>query len=431
MNSNPATAQSGDETAQVERNLRHNFSVNLLNGSFLTFGTSLMSAGFILPLFLSNLSSSKFLIGLIMTITFAGQFFPQLFAAPLVARFSRVKRFLVPSVLLTERLPLLLLGPAIFLIAPRNSQLTLVFFFLLLTWNSFGIGFNAVGVQELFARIIPLDKRGRLAGISGAVGIGLALCGTLVNRTVLSSLVFPNNYALLFGLSGVSALLAWFWLTRIREPNLGIRPPAESFASFFKLLPEIVSRDRNYTRFLISMVVLYSGGMSGNFLAVAAKERWGLAESVIVTFPIAMYIGQALGNLVCGWIADRIGYKVLQIIANAANVLLLLITIFAQAPWLFFAVFALKGLSIAADVLGNMITFEFSSPELRPAYIGIYNTVSGVVFIFTPLLAGWLAGIIGYNGLFWLTAAITALGILLLTFLVREPRSQRQSVQAG
>lgn len=101
------------------------------------------------------------------------------------------------------------------------------------------------------------------------------------------------------------------------------------------------------------MCVLYLGGMSGNFLAVAAKERWGLSESYIVILPIAMYIGQALGNLVCGWIADRIGYKVLQIIANAANVILLLIAILAQAPWLFYAVFALKGVSIAADVLGN------------------------------------------------------------------------------
>ncbi len=415
---------AGAEMPEIERNLRHNFTVNLFNSSFLTFGASLISSGIILPLFISNLSNSKFLVGLIMTIVFAGQFFPQIFAAPLVARFQRLKGFLLPTVFLAERLPLILLGPAIFWLAPHDPQLALVAFFVLLTWNSFGAGFNAVGIQELYARIIPLDRRGRLAGITGAIGIGLALLGALVNRSVLANLAFPNGYALLFSISAISALIAWFWLSRIREPQWKISPQAESFSSFFKLLPGIVARDRNYTRFLIAMAVLYGGGMSGNFLALAAKERWGLAESVIVTFPIAMYIGQALGNLLCGWIADRMGYKILQVIANAANVILLLITIFAQSPWLFYAVFALKGLSIAADVLGNMITFEFSAPELRPAYIGIYNTVSGVVFIFTPLLAGWLAGAIGYNGLFWLTAGITGVGILLLQFLVREPRNQ-------
>ena len=91
-------------------------------------------------------------------------------------------------------------------------------------------------------------------------------------------------------------------------------------------------------------------------------------------------------------------------------------------PWLFYVVFALKGLSIAADILGNLITLEFSAPERRPAYIGIYNTISGVVFIFSPLLAGGLAEWLGYAGLFWITAGITLVGLGLLHFTVRDPR---------
>ena len=410
-------AESGEQP-----NLRHNFTANLLNSSFLTFGTSLISSGVILPLFVSNLSSSKMLVGLIMTITFAGSFFPQLFAAPLFARFQRMKKLLVPSVFFIERLPLLLLGPAVLLLAPRDPQLTLLVFFILLTLVSFGAGFNAVGNQELYARIIPVQKRGRLAGITGAAGIGLALAGTAVSRMVLANGAFPAGYGLLFGLAGLSALMAWVWLLLVREPNLPTRPANSGFRSFFRGIPAILRGDPNYTRFLIAMAVLYFGGMSGNFLAVSAKERWGLPESVIVTFPVAMYIGQALGSLICGWVADRRGYKVLQIIANAANVILLLVAIYAHAAWLFYVVFAVKGLSIAADILGNMITLEFSAPELRPAYIGIYNTASGVVFIFSPLIAGWLAEWVGYSGLFWITAIITALGILLLQFTVRDPR---------
>ena len=102
-----------------------------------------------------------------------------------IARFPQVKKFLIPSVFFSERLPLLLLGPAIFLLVPGDPQLALVVFFILLTWNAVGAGFNAVGVQELFARIIPVDKRGRVAGIAGAVGIGLAVLGAIVNRTIL------------------------------------------------------------------------------------------------------------------------------------------------------------------------------------------------------------------------------------------------------
>ena len=412
---------------EVERHLRHNFTVNLLNSSFLTFAGSLISSGVILPLFVSNLSDSKVLVGLIMTISFAGVSVPQLFATPIIARFPQIKKLLVPSVLIAERLPLLLLGLAIFLLVPLNPPLALVVFFILLTWNTVGAGFNAVGMQELYARIIPLEKRGRLTGIAGVVGIGLAVIGAIVNRAVLERFAFPNGYALLFLGAGVCSLIAWFWLTRVHEPWLAAPPRAQGYAAFLKKIPSVLRADANYSRFIISMCVLYLGGMSGNFLAVAAKERWGLPESVIVTFPIAMYLGQAVGNLVCGWIADRIGYKVLQIIANAANVALLLVAILTSSPMLFYLVFALKGLSIAADILGNMITFEFSSLEMRPTYIGIYNTITGAVFIFSPLFAGVLAERLGYAGLFGITAAITMLGIVMLQFFVRDPRTLTRS----
>ena len=277
---NPSLQPSRGAVEQPEpgSHLRHNFTVNLLNSSFLTFGTSLISSGVILPLFISNLSSSKMLIGLLMTISFAGWLVPQLFTAPLVARFHSIKKFLVPAVLLAERLPLLLLGPAMLLLLPAHPQWALVVFFVLLAWNYFGSGFTAVGVQELYARIIPVDKRGRLSGITGAIGIGLALSGIAVNRTVLDKLAFPYGYAILFCLAGVSGLIAWFWLLKIREPVDQELPTPEGFRSFFKKIPGVLAQDRNFTRFLIAMAVLYFGGMSGQFPGSRGKRTMGAAR---------------------------------------------------------------------------------------------------------------------------------------------------------
>ncbi len=417
--------------------LRRNFTANLFHTSLVGFGSSLISAGVILPLFISNLTSSKVLLGLIMTISFAGWLVPQVFTAPLVASFRQVRRLLLPSVLLAERLPLLLLGPAMYWLGSSAPPLALLVFFLLYAWFCFGSGFNAVGLQELYARIIPVELRGRLSGVSGAIGIGLALAGAAVSRAVLADAAFPASYASLFTLAGICSLAAWLGLVWIREPGSAFPPAAdrssypaeqprpETLAAFLRKIPGLLRADPNYTRFLAAMAVLYLGGMSGVFLAVSARDRFALPDSVVVTFPVALYIGQALGSLLCGWIADRRGYKILQVIANAANVILLIAAIFARAPWVFYAVFALKGLSTAADILGNLITLEFTGPELRPAYIGIYNTASGLVFTFSPLLAGWLAERLGYDGLFWITAVITAGGIALLQIFVRDPRQLR------
>lgn len=433
------------ETRGPHALLRRNFSANLFHNSLVGFSSSLISAGVILPLFISSLSSSKVLLGLIMTISFAGWLVPQVFTAPLVASFRQVRRLLLPSVLLAERLPLLLLGPAMYWLGSAAPSVALLVFFLLYAWFCFGSGFNAVGLQELYARIIPVELRGRLSGVSGAIGIGLALAGAAVSRVVLAGAAFPVSYAALFTLAGICSLAAWLGLLWIREPRAvsqpaadpapsdsgnpsppaGDHPRPESLAAFLRKIPGLLRADPNYTRFLAAMALLYLGGMSGVFLAVAARDRFALPDSVVVTFPVALYIGQALGSLLCGWIADRRGYKILQIIANAANVILLIVAIFARAPWLFYVVFALKGLSTAADILGNLITLEFTGPELRPAYIGIYNTASGLVFTFSPLLAGWLAERLGYDGLFWITAFITAGGIALLQIFVRDPRHLR------
>ena len=426
-------ARPGEEAA---RDLPRNFAANLLSSSTLNFSKSLIGSEVVLPLFVSNLSGSPLWVGLIMTISFAGWLFPQVFTAPLVGQHRRIKKPLLTALFFGAHLPLLLLGPVVALLAGPQPGLMLGVFFCLLAWNSFGTGLTAVGSQELYARVIPVVKRGRLTGTAGAVGLLLALVGAGVNRRVLGAAGFPGGYALLFTLAGISGVVSWLWLTLVREPSpeRGEPPDQErrtrsarwkDYLAFFQKIPGIVRADRNYAWFLASTAVLYLGGMSGSFLAVAAKDRWGLPESLIVTFPIAMYMGQGLGNLVGGFVADRTGYKVLKIVENAANVALLLIAIFAGQAWLFYVVFWLKGVSIAADVLGNLISLEFSAPELRPAYIGIYNTLSGVVFLFSPLLAGWLAATVGYKGLFWITAGITAVGIVMMMGLVRDPRKTR------
>jgi MFS family permease len=69
-----------------------------------------------------------------------------------------------------------------------------------------------------------------------------------------------------------------------------------------------------------------------------------------------------------------------------------------------------------------MIAFEFSAPEVRPTYIGLNNTVSGVAAGVAPLIGGWLAGAIGYRVLFVVAFVVELAGIALLRWFVQEPR---------
>ena len=71
---------------------------------------------------------------------------------------------------------------------------------------------------------------------------------------------------------------------------------------------------------------------------------------------------------------------------------------------------------------GRLIAFEFSAPDARPIYIGLNNTVSGVVAAVAPILGGWLAQAAGYRFLFALAAGTGLVGFAFLRWMVHEPR---------
>jgi len=86
------------------KHLRYNITVNVLDGSFFGFALGFASYVTVIPLFLSQLTDSAILIGLIPALHSFGWQFPQLFTANWVSRLRRFK----PAVLfftIQERLP--------------------------------------------------------------------------------------------------------------------------------------------------------------------------------------------------------------------------------------------------------------------------------------------------------------------------------------
>ena len=75
----------------IQRNLRYNITINLLDGGF--FGMALGFASFItiIPLFVSRMTDSALLIGLVPAIHNVGWQFPQLLTAGWVSRAKRIK----------------------------------------------------------------------------------------------------------------------------------------------------------------------------------------------------------------------------------------------------------------------------------------------------------------------------------------------------
>ena len=89
----------------LQRHASRNFWLNVLDGMAFVFGISMVSRYTVLPFFVSQLSSDRWLQGMIPTLTQVGWALPPLFMAPFVASLPRRKP-LIMLVTIGERVPL-------------------------------------------------------------------------------------------------------------------------------------------------------------------------------------------------------------------------------------------------------------------------------------------------------------------------------------
>ncbi len=408
---------------QVERDYRWNFLVNVLDGASFWFGISFISGAIILPLYVSHFTSNPLLIGLIPFLNTAGHLLPQLFVANAVERAPRKKFFPVTLGFFLERVPIFLLAPAAYFLATRRPGVALAAFFVLFAWHKFGAGAIIVGWQDMIAKIIPLEKRGRFFGITNFLGNGAGILGALAVPFVLDKFAFPLGYVIAFALAAALIFVSWVFLSLAREPAVYSNKPPVSQLDYLRSLPEVLRRDRNFRMYLLSQIVYALSGMATGFLTVYAVKTWALSDARASGFTIALQVGLAAANLFFGFFSDRKGHKLSLEICLTLNVLATILAIFAPNPWWFFAIFFLRGaVDAGVFISGISIVYEFIDADNRPTYIGLANTIPGVAGAIAPLIGGWLAGAVSYQAMFVLAVFIGVTSLVLLHFAVREPR---------
>ena len=418
-----AASRAAAAEASITRDYRWNFAVNILDGGSFWFGASFISSAVILPLFVRHFTDSALLIGLVSFINVAGPLLPQLFVANAVERAPRKKFFPVTIGFFLERVPILLLAPVTWLCATQRPLLALGLFFCLYAWHCFGAGVIVVGWQDMIAKIIPVQKRGRFFGMQNFLGNGTGILGALALPFVLGRFDFPVGYVISFGAAAGLILLSWFFLAMTREPAVHTSKPAVSQLAYLRSLPGVLRRDPNFLRYLLAQVVFALGGMATGFLVVYAVRTWNLPDAQASGFTIALQVGLAAANLCFGLLADRSGHKLILEICFGLSVLALVLAVLSPGPWWFLAIFFLRGAASGGSaVSATSIVYEFTDAESRPTYIGLSNTVPGVASAVAPLIGGWLASAVSYRAMFVVAVLVGTASWALLRFGVKEPR---------
>ena len=410
-----------DIAAEMERNFRWNYAVNVLDGSAFTLGVTFISSATIVPLFLSKLSDSPIPIGLAAMIAQGSWFLPQLFTANLVERLARKKPVVVNLGFFTERLPMWLILLAA-VVAAASPTLALVLFFLGYAWHGLGAGVVATAWQDMLARIFPVNRRGRFFATTVFIGAGLGTIAASGSAWLLENYPFPQNFIISFGLAAFAINLSWVFLALTREPVRAEPVTRQDNRQYLAALPQLLKQDQNFSRFLLARSLLALSSMSIGFLTVSALARWQVADSTVGLYTVAALLGQTAGNLFFGLMADRYGHKLSLEMSGAAALLCFALAWLAPSPGWFYLVFALQGISQGGILVsGMMIVLEFSPSHRRPTYTGLANTLVGLINVIAPLVGTALVQF-SYSALFALSALLALVGVVLMFYRVQEPR---------
>jgi MFS family permease len=423
----PVPARSEAElTAEMYKNYRWNFGVNFLDGAWFWFGYSFISATTLLPLFVSKLTTNPFWIALLAVLAQAAWYLPQLFAANATERLSRKKPIVINLGFFTERLPVWLL-PIAALLSVYSPPLALVIFFIAYAWHGLGAGLIAPAWSDMIARCFPVDKRGWYFGFTAFIGTGVGIFGAAFSSWLLANYEYPYNFAISFTLAAASITLSWAFLAMTREPVQRVPDTvkAQQRAPMAKT-GAILKGDANYRQFLVARVLSNLGRMGAGFLTVAAITQWSVSDATVGIYTAALFLGQTIGNLLAGVVADRWGHKVVLELGQVMAIFGFGLAWLAPSPDWYYLIFFASGVAMGITVVSSvLIVMEFSKAEHRPTYVGIGNTVSGIASAVAPLIGGLLA-VFHYDWVFLASAILSVAGLIVLRLRVTEPRRQTE-----
>jgi len=416
-----------------ERIYRRNFVFFLIDGILFSVAMGIIGPTTVIPDFIRRLTSSEILIGLSSSLFDFGWPLPQLFIARYIVRFERKKWWFVgPSI--PVRFIMLIFGVVTVLLGKDRPEAILLAF--LICYGIAAIGDGIVGVPWADLTGTSLDSRwrARMFGLmTGGAGVIMLAVAPLVGLILSASgPAFPNNYALLFGIAGGLFALSIVPILFIHElPGGKAVEKIPLLGEFLPSLGRVLREDAPFRAILITRMFTSLFAMAGPFYIGFATVQLGLSSTVAVPTLLAMQtLGSVIGALVYTWLGARDNLLYIRLALGGAAFLpmsALLTTLVGPLP-LYFG-FLMSGLALSNLFLSyqNWV-ITYATPDQRPIYAGLFNTIGAVISLVAPVIAGTIAQQVGYEALF-LVALVTVLSALFVTLrFVRNPRPEAAQV---
>lgn len=421
--------------AELDAVYRRNFYFFLADGILFSVAISLIGPTTVIPDFIRRLTDSEVLIGLSSSLFEFGWMLPQLFMARYLVRVSRKKPWFVGPNIPVRFVLLVFAGITVLLGAERPAAILAAF---LICYGIMAVGDGVAGVPwvDLIGSSLDDRRRARLFGlitaIVGVIMLGVApLVGLILGE---GGPRFPDNYALLFALSGALFAVSILPVVFVHELPGGKAVAAiPPFREFIPALGRVLRQDRPFRAMIITRLLSSLFGMAGPFYIGFATVQLGLSSGVAVRDLLAMQtLGLVSGALVYSWMGAR--HNLLYIRLALLTVALLPASALVASvvgPFPLYVGFFASGLALA-----NLFTsylqwiIMYATPEQRPVYTGLFNSVSAATLLLAPVLGGTIVEAVGYEAVFAGALILALSAFFVVVRYIQAPRPMRAGAEA-
>ncbi len=408
----------------VAENLKRNFIAHFAHGMLGMTGFRLIYAPTFVPAYLYMLTGSSVMVGVSQALQQAGAVMSPLLSA---SQIEDKKRILPNAMRNGTMMRVQLLGLALsgwFLSGAWLATATILFLFLLGYYS----GAQRVSFQMLMAKVIPLQKRGRLQGYRNMAGGAVAAAlSWWAGSTLIEHNVLGNGYATTFMLAFVLTSLGLAVLALvIREPDNHRRRAPMRLTDRLRELPLLLA-DRNYKHFLVAQLLTTSGRIAMPFCILHAGDVVHLDGKALGIFSLAFLGADTLSNIIWGALGDRKGFRLVYILSNIVWIGAFVLMVLASDQSGFVLGFIALGAALCGYSLSQQtLVLEFGSREDTPMRLALSTTAETSVAAIGPIFGGIVASLYGFIPLIWLSIGLIAAALIVMLFCVREPRAMPQ-----
>ena len=246
-----------------------------------------------------------------------------------------------------------------------------------------GKGFRGPPRDAWLASLAPKKSRGYAFGVHKALDKSGAVLGPLVAYALLSRLgESTRTYGLLFLVAFIPAALSVLVLAQIKDQP-GIAHEHESVRENWRQLSS------DFKRYLIPAGVFALAYFSLGFILLKAHAvGFGVADIVLL---------YALFNVTCvvaapliGRLGDKVGRSRILMLGYGLYAAINLWLALASSRWEMVAIFGIYGLFYAIDESQGKALIADIEPERRATAVGVFNFVTGLMYLPASLVAGAL-----------------------------------------